>query len=94
MTDLLEYQRGIFMFSMQGSVERRGTKWLKQVITTKVWLDFARETGPEAVAPPESSADGRALLRNIIFIVRAADDKGTALHSQGHFPAVGHTPTY
>lgn len=62
-TDLLEYQRGIFAFSMQGGVERSGTKWLKQVITTKAWLDFARETGQEAVAPPEFTADGRALLR-------------------------------
>lgn len=34
-TDLLKYQLGFFIFSMQHSVESSGTKWLKQVITTK-----------------------------------------------------------
>lgn len=74
---MLEYQLGFFIFSMQDSVERSVTKWLKQVIATKD--DFARETGQEAVAPPEFPADGRALLHNIIFIVHVADDKGMAL---------------
>lgn len=34
---------------------------------------IARETGQEAVAPPEFPADGRALLCNIVFIVQVAD---------------------
>lgn len=78
---------------MQDNVERSGTKWLNQVNTTKARGDIAREAGQEAVAPPELLADGRAVLHNIVFIVPIADDKGTALHIQGHFPGVGHTPT-
>ena len=93
-THLLEHQLSLFIISMQNSIERSGPKWLKPVITTKAWDDFAREAGQEALALPEFPADGRALFCNIIFTVCVADDKGTALHIQGHFPRVGHTPTF
>lgn len=33
-TDLLEYQLRCFTFSVQDSIERSGTKWVKQVFTT------------------------------------------------------------
>lgn len=58
---------------MQDGEERNGTKWLKQVISTRAWDDFARETGQQAVAPPEFPADGRALICNII-VIHVADD--------------------
>lgn len=77
-TDLSEYQQGVFEFSMQGGVGRSGTKWLRQVITTKAWLPQNSLLMPELCFP------------NLIFIVHRAVDKGTALHSQGHFPGEGH----
>lgn len=74
---------------MQVSVERSATKWVEQGFT-KTWNNFAWEPGQERrVAPPESPADGRALICNIIFIVHGVDDKGTDLHIQGHFPGAG-----
>ena len=80
---------------MQDSEERSGTKWQKQVISTRAWDDFARETGQQAVAPPEFPADGRALICNIIVIHVAGDKVHLWQHIQGYFPAAGpeHTET-